>query len=235
MYILKSLTSRIKEEVFGRSREKTADHIDNVGNRHVFVHIPKNAGSSVAEALDMPMSWHYTAQAYRERLGTAAYKRRFSFAFVRNPWDRFLSLYRYARLDESRYHSAIDPEDAPYGKHDDYDLLQDASPEECAQYLQEGRLEHDDLINHWRPQSDWLTDDSGEIIVDFIGRVESIEEDFQIVADRVALAVDTLPMTNPSTSSKDSEKDYRSSFTEEARRIVTEYYQEDICRFGYEF
>jgi hypothetical protein len=31
----------------------------------------------------------------------------YSFAFVRNPWDRFLSLYLYARLKQSYHHSSL--------------------------------------------------------------------------------------------------------------------------------
>lgn len=235
MSVFSTLSHRIRTYVLGASREHAVD-LDNVGDHHVFVHIPKNAGSSVAEAMEMEMSWHYTAQAYRQMLGRPAYHWRFSFAFVRNPWDRFLSLYRYARLEESRYHSAIDPESAPHGKHDDYDLLQGASVEDCARYLQEGRLQHDDFINHWRPQSDWLTGSDGSVIVDFVGRVESIDEDFQSVAERLDLPVDSLPVTNTSDgTASSSSRDYRTAFTDTARRIVGEFYEEDIDRFDYEF
>jgi len=229
----RSLVNRIRTYIFG-SNPSQALSTDNVGEDFIFVHIPKNAGSSVAKALNMETSWHHTAHSYRELLGCLAYARRFSFAFVRNPWDRFLSLYRYARLDESRYHSAINPEEAPYGKHEDYDLLQGASLEECAHYLRKGCLQHDDFINHWRPQSDWLTDEDGRVIVDFVGRVESIDEDFRTLSRHLNLAVDGLPVTNTSSSSGTSE-DYRIAFTEEARKIVAQHYREDIKRWGYRF
>lgn len=232
---LRSLASRIRKTLFGTRRSR-AQELENVGPWRIFVHIPKNAGTSVAEALDMEKTWHYTALDYRRMLGYPAYAWRYSFAFVRNPWDRFLSLYRYARLDESRYHSAIDPESAPYGKHEDYDLLKNASVEECAHFLDEGRLEHDDFINHWRPQTDWLTDENGHTIVDFVGRVEAIDDDFQRVSDRLNLPVDTLPVANSSTKSSSSPNavpEYRSVFTEEAYSLVAEYYREDIDRWGY--
>ena len=233
--MLHSIARRIRAYVIGFDRDR-ARRLANVGERYVFIHIPKNAGSSVAEALEQDMSWHYTAEAYRRMMGRPAYWIRFSFAFVRNPWDRFLSLYRYARLEESRYHSAIDPESAPYGKHEDYDLLQGASVEDCARHLQEGRLQHDDFINHWRPQSDWITDGDGLVIVDFVGRVESIDEDFQRVANRLDLPVDSLPVTNTSDgTASSSSRDYRTAFTDTARRIVGDFYQEDIKQWGYSF
>lgn len=233
MISVRSLLQKTQAYIFGANGSR-ARSLGNVGKEYVFVHIPKNAGSSIAEALEIDKSWHYTAQAYRQMLGRPAYKWRFSFAFVRNPWNRFLSLYRYARLEESLYHSAIDPESAPYGKHEDYDLLQDASVEECAHYLQEGRLKHDDFINHWRPQSDWVTDDGGEIILDFIGQVETIDEDFQTVARQIDLSDGSLPVVNTSDGAPSS-REYRSAFTEAARRIVAEYYHEDIERWGYTF
>lgn len=222
-------------------RAPQSKKIENISHGYIFVHIPKNAGSSVADALGIETSYHYTAQSYRDILGKSSYDNRFSFAFVRNPWDRFLSLYRYARLDESRYHSAIDPESAPHGKHEDYDLLCDATVEDCARHLREGRLQHDDFINHWRPQSDWLTDEEGNVIVDYVGRVETINDDFQTVANRLNLPVDMLPVVNSSkdstvsTSSSDTVTGYQSAFTDEARSIVTEYYREDIERWGYAF
>jgi len=230
---LRSFASRIWTHLCGTDRTRACS-LGNVSEEHVFVHIPKNAGTSVAEAMDIEKSWHYTAQAYQRMLGWPAYQWRFSFAFVRNPWDRFLSLYRYARLEESRYHSAIDPESAPYGKHKDYDLLKNASVEECAHYLQEERLRHDDFINHWRPQSDWVTDNNGEVIIDFVGRVETIDADFQAVARQFENPIDSLPVTNTSNGTTSARK-YRSAFTDTARHIVADYYQEDVDRFGYEF
>lgn len=223
MGAIKRFARTVKHAFVSRLPKKW--QIDNIGRDYIFVHIPKNAGSSVADVLGMGQINHHTAQSYRDMLGDAAYDRRLSFAFVRNPWDRFLSLYRYARLDESRYHSALDPESAPHGKHEDYDLLCDATVEDCAHYLQDGRLQHDDFINHWCPQSDWLTDAKGTVIVDFIGRVETIDEDFATLADRLDLAVDALPVTNTSTddTADKSRKQYRAAFTAEAREIVASY------------
>ena len=210
-----------------------SNKLGNVEVVFIFIHIPKNAGSSIVEAMGLSGTRHYTASKLREHIGWMRYYFRFTFAFVRNPWDRFLSLYYYARLKESRYHSAINPKEAPHGKHEDYDLLKDATVEQCAYYLEEGRLQHDDHINHWRPQSDWLTDDRGQIIVDFIGRVETMDEDFQTIARRLDLSAGSLPIVNQSRDPE--EHSYEKEFTENARRIVTDHYQEDIRRFGYSF
>ena len=64
-----------------------------------FVHVPKNAGTSVREALDMKTLGHRTWK-YRED----HYPDFVSFAIVRNPWDRFVSSFAYAKMEESMYH-----------------------------------------------------------------------------------------------------------------------------------
>jgi hypothetical protein len=228
---VKHLLKRQYETWYGADRAR-AGAIPNVGDTFVFVHIPKNAGSSVADTLGLATTYHRTAGEYRAMLGRLRFGRRFVFAFARNPWSRFLSLYHYARLEESRYHSALDPASAPYGKHADYDLLTGASLDDCARYLLEGRLRHDaNDINHWRPQVDWVTDADGSLLVDFVGRVEAMDASFRVVAERLNLDVKTLPVANRSRSSHG----YRDVFSPVARDVVAEYYREDIDAFGYTF
>ena len=221
---------------FRGADRKTGFKIPNVTDNCIFVHIPKNAGTSIADALGLKRSAHRTAREYRNMIGTFSYGRRYSFAFARNPWSRFLSLYRYARLQVSRHHSATDPESARWGKHADYDLLAEASLDECARYLLEGRLQHDKTdINHWRPQVDWVTDEKGGLMVDFVGRVETVDEGFRVVAERLGLERDTLSVANPSRDRRQDPHSYREAYSDTAGAIVADYYRDDIDTFGYTF
>ena len=65
----------------------------NVSRTHqcVFFHVPRTGGSSI-EALNWWDEWTGHFPAARELADRPTY---FSFAFVRNPWDRFVSLYHY--------------------------------------------------------------------------------------------------------------------------------------------
>ncbi len=63
-------------------------------NRHhcIFIHVPKTAGSSVAQALFGQNSRHVPYFEY-QRANPGKFRRFFKFAFVRNPWDRLVSTY----------------------------------------------------------------------------------------------------------------------------------------------
>jgi hypothetical protein len=73
------------------SRQRTARrNAALLSHPFVFIHVPKTGGTSIRTALDMRSTpYHITAQKVRDDHPEAA--SRFSFAFVRNPWDRLVS------------------------------------------------------------------------------------------------------------------------------------------------
>ncbi len=65
-------------------------------NKTIFIHIPKNGGTSVLSALGVKAGDHCTFNQYQQANPTR-YKRYFSFAIIRDPEDRFLSAYSYLK------------------------------------------------------------------------------------------------------------------------------------------
>ncbi|MFP4354891.1 MAG: sulfotransferase family 2 domain-containing protein [Phycisphaerae bacterium] len=71
--------------------------------RCIFVHIPKAAGVSVCQTLFGNLAGgHDTIEKYQKVFSWSDYKRYFKFTFVRNPWDRLASAYRFLRKGGSR-------------------------------------------------------------------------------------------------------------------------------------
>lgn len=204
----------------------------NEKGRYLFIHIPKNAGTSIAKSLNLEHSSHATIIQAKEQLGWWKYRNYFKFAFVRNPWDRFLSLYNYARLEESLHHSSINPDAAPYGKHLDYDLLKHASLQECAQYLLDGKLRHDETWLHWLPQSYWLLSKKGKIGVDFVGRYEHLDNDFSIISKRLGKKIELSKVNSSKAFLSQSYRDY---YDRKTASIVADFYKQDIELFKYQF
>ncbi|KXO06411.1 hypothetical protein [Marinobacter excellens] len=66
--------------------------------------------------------------------------------------------------------------------------------------------------------------------MDFIGRFESLDADFQNVCDRLGLRDLSLPQLRAGTG-----QDYRKAFTAEMVDIVGDIYQRDIRALGYDF
>ncbi len=202
----------------------------------IFVHIPKTAGKSVTAALDRHASrglahrrtihetmaeFHRRQQDETVRPGLFRRRKRiermpqgwddyFSFAFVRNPWDRVVSMYSFYRRMGYPWIAHVDTFEQFVG-----DL------ESGAQYLLD--------IHGPRPQVDFVTDFRGRQIVSFIGRFENIAEDFAKICDTIGVGCD-LPRRNVSERS-----DYTEYFTGELRDTVGEIYADDIAMFGYSY
>ncbi len=198
----------------------------------VFIHVPKSAGTSLNQAfgLNAPLNsaLHSKARDLMPLLRRLDPEVK-SISFVRNPYARFVSLYQFARLKESLYCSALDPKRAPCGKHPDHDLLSNQSMEQCAELLIQGKLSG----GGWNPQIDWLTDQEGhkgKLMVDFLGRVESLEIDLLRLQQMYGITAGPLPWLNKSCNGRKGPPEW----TDRTRDLVRLYYKRDFELLGYE-
>ena len=51
--------------------------------------------------------------------------------------------------------------------------------------------------NQWalRPQIGWIVDGSGNVVVDYVGQFENLENDFKVICERLGVEDTSLPMT----------------------------------------
>ena len=198
----------------------------------VFIHVPKTAGTSLNAALGLnatlTTSLHARARDIMPFIHIIAPKT-ISIAFVRHPYTRFRSLYNFARAEKSMYHSTENPETAPYGKHPDYDLLAGKSLEQCAELLVQRKLGNPSSLPHnWVPQVEWLVDRDGQLLVDFIGHVESLDADLQRLKDLHGISSNPPPWLN-----KSSESELALEMTPRTLDLLRLYYKRDFEMFGY--
>ena len=184
-----------------------------VSDKHkfIFFHIPKTGGSS--------MTNHFSkygkqkGQPHNSHCDTN--REFFRFGFFRNPWDRFVSKYFYFKA---------------YGKTKAGNDLHSGQIVNRYNSFQQFTLNFPNIYEefkspHWNPQVDWVEDR-----IDFIGRFENLQEDFNIICDKIGIPKQQLPHKN-----KTKHKHYTEYYDEETKQIVAKKYAKDIEYFGYEF
>lgn len=184
----------------------------------IFVHITKTAGTSVARSLFSYLPYHYTAIDYRVIYGKQDFNRYFKFAFVRNPWDRLYSAYRYLKTggwnedDHLWAHKNI-------GHIDSFDRF-------VKEWVNSENI-HKHL--HFKPQHDFICDDNGRILLDYLAYFETLEKDFKYICEKLNINAQLgRHNANPGAS-------YLEAYDEESRQIVSDAYADDIKLFGYNF
>lgn len=193
-----------------------------IETRSVFVHIPKAAGLSIAASLyGTEGGLHTKLATYRYVLSKSEFESFFKFSFVRNPWDRLLSAYRFLKaggwtdIDRRWYQQNL-------GTCRDF-------REFVKRYLP--RPEVRDWI-HFRPQHEFLCLPwrSGPQ-VDFLGYFENIEQDFEVVRDQLGVKCELLTRNRKNLSNQS----YVDSYDDELIRIVGHHYRTDVRMLGYTF
>ncbi|MCG6898045.1 MAG: sulfotransferase family protein [Thiocapsa sp.] len=211
-------------------------------HRFLFVHIAKTGGTSVRAALEGlrwrdPWYWpmflcsrlshlsghriatklprHAKAIAAKEMLPKAYFDQLFKFAFVRNPWDLQVSSFHHIRRERPQY----------LGGHADFEgfLRWKLDPERPYQYHLDTSIEL---------QSDYLIDLRGRLIVDFIGRYERLQEDFETACEHIGIPVPALPHARRAT---DRRQDYRLYYTDATAELVARHFSADLELLGYRF
>lgn len=205
--------------------------------KFIFVHVQKTAGISLQQVLQKHAPdarlWHgrhSLASTGVAEIGREQWERYFSFAFVRNPWDRLVSHYSMIREKIDELTPEQREEARPfkfeiwnYVLHFSHDF--ESFLDNCTGLIWDRDCYKSFMFN----QVDYLTDEKGEVVVDFIGRFENIVADANEVLGRIGIDAE-IPRLNTSKRS-----DYRDYYTPRTRDLVARRFARDIEKFGYEF
>jgi len=193
----------------------------------IYIHINKCAGSSIESFFfGQAIEDHKVIMDFEDSLGSKELNDYFKFSFVRNPWDKTVSFYNF--------HKKFNVLDTSSGlknfllAHPSSWMPKNGSPLKKTAFTWLGS-NYSHLMRSSN-QIDWLTDSNGEVRMDFIGRFENLQEDFNIVCDKIGIPRKQLPHKN-----KSNHKHYTEYYDEETKQIVAEKYAKDIEYFGYKF
>jgi len=150
---------------------------------------------------------HISARQIRPVVGDTTFGRSMKFAFVRNPYDRFVSFCAFITRQNQEF------------KTDPHAVMKHV-------------VEKPELLGHLlcRPQHEFIINDQGLIAMDYVGRNESMQASYDAVADRLKLPRETLERANTS-----EHRPWPEYYTPDLVDRVGRAYRRDLDLFGYEF
>ncbi|MFC4821009.1 sulfotransferase family 2 domain-containing protein [Dokdonella ginsengisoli] len=201
-------------------------------HRFVFVAIPKTGTHSVRQALrtilgpddleqvglfvrkrfpfpelaNVPHG-HISAAQIRPVLGEETFAGYFKFAFVRNPFDRFVSYCAFVSRDTGDFERA---------------------PLAFMKYVIRELRPFDHIL--FRPQCEFLVDANGTLLMDYVGRTEEMQASYDTICARLGVASTPLERVNAS-----SHRPYAAYYDEELVAMVAQLYRDDLALFNYRF
>ena len=208
--------------------------------KYIFIHIQKTAGTSVMEALGRNLRWddieigtnpevhkfyrekyglgkHSLAKDVRQIIGREVWDSYFKFTFVRHPYARAVSLYTYIqRMAKAKYARNRFPFYKKKDKSPFWSWLMTQAFVDSKNFSE--FIRHEKFLNDFgaQPQINWLFNNEEEMLVDFIGKYENLNTDFEKIAQKIDN--DNKPVLkhiNNSTGKKEpgfyfqSEEDYK--------------------------
>jgi len=201
-------------------------------HRYIFFATPKTATHAVREALhhySAADDWeqqalfgeqaipipaiaeikhgHVSVQQLRPALDQELWKDCFRFAFVRNPFDRFISTCAFLNRQNPNFRAN--------------------SLQWMKMALGWPAFRARILVT---PQSDLLTDVNGDLGVNFLGRYETLQASLDTIFDHLGLPSVQLKLRNRSEHAH-----YREYYDDHLRSLVEELYQTDLQNFNYTF
>ena len=146
----------------------------------------------------------------REKVNLEEY---FKFAFCRNPWDIKVSKYFFGRQEAEKGRKwAVGNKS-----------------------LQKPFKDFVSKLENWGGsfrghQHEWVLNEEGKLGLDFVGKSENLQQDFNYVCEKIGLPQMELPHSN-----KSKHKHYTEYYDDEAREILAKTYAKDIEYFNYGF
>lgn len=190
----------------------------------LFLHTPKVAGSSMNAtplAKKVKFKIHSFKGDINNKVKEIGAEDTFKYGFVRNPYSRFVSLFNYfSKMNEDHpFYRYNGPIVNVVKKYEDINSF-------CESF-ETLRLKGN---FHFRPQIGYFFSENPDYKVDFIGKYENLQSDFDTLCDTVGVERSKLPVAN----SSGRVTDYMKLFSPDSRKVIESFYKDDFDYFDYE-
>ena len=148
-------------------------------------------------------------------------KNAWSFAFVRNPWDRLVSVYH------NKVETSLEP---CFQQHPSYNIVAGMSFHAFIKQIEKIGEPPEWWDAHIRPQWHSTCNYSGKVVLDYVGRFENYNNDLQHVQKQIH-----LEPIRPRVLNTTKREHYRHYYNHISSRVVAKIYEQDIDLFKYSF
>ena len=210
----------------------------NVDEMCLFIHVPRTAGSSMEIAPFIKRHGHIPFIYYELVINNGTIGLHlddiFSFAFIRNPIDRFISSFLFAKQSgymrkEDKIEDVIEVIGHTPTIEFESSLHEvqtgDSDKQNVVRFSPPGFIFKGVLFDLFMPQFYYLFNNKLDVGVKFVGRFENLQEDWKHVCDNVGVQFD-LPITKKTDGSISQSDLSRSSISRLER-----FYKKDFELF----
>ncbi len=204
-----------------------------VSDQHkvLFIHVQKTGGSTIDAILDeevpdiRSVEGVYRHAPLRKILDVEPDLTSYwIFGFVRNPWARLVSW--WSMIEHFTVNAKAGKKWAIKGLNHDKWFREASQYPDFETFIMDG-LEKFPRLR--KPQISYLT--AGKRRADFIGRVETFDQDVSMVRQKLGLApLEEVPRRNTTAHG-----DWREFYTPTTQQAIAKHYADDIDAFGYSF
>jgi len=184
----------------------------------VFIHIPKTGGASIRRGF-----FQNRVEGPKQGFIPDAWQKHFKFAFVRDPYDRLISAWKMFSqgMDNTVWEQPAQHRGISLAS------FMDIVVDDSIGYGAKRETVEEKIRHHTIPQTHPFNCLS---YADFVGRFESLEDDFAAVCRRLEIPFDGLPKMNKSRVGK-----ARNEPLDRSIRIrIREFFREDFEQLNYE-
>jgi hypothetical protein len=156
---------------------------------------------------------HETIVSVQRRMPVDRFQRYFKFAFVRNPWDRLVSEYEFLlERPEHARHSRV---------------------KKLANFEQ---FIHMQIPRKDAYQINTLCNRKGEYLMDFVGKLENLQNDWETVCKRIGIDHEALPRRNATEArAANAGRRFQDYYDKSSRDLVARHWAREIEMFDYHF
>lgn len=225
--------------------------------KYIFVHLHKTAGTAITREFESHAQWndivlsgayrgnvrhewfdenygletHSSAIAIKNVVSDAVWDEYFTFSFVRDPYRRMLSLYTWLDgLISSKkglrwFERYVFPNKG---------IWPWPGTKACLESKNFSDFIRHPLMQDGAPGAAKMVDslfDSGDVLVDFVGKLESLDEDVKYIRSQLGMAHTEVKRTNSTKAKIDPNQYYQSQADLD---LVYERYREDFEAFDYQ-